>query len=175
MASLGHEFTARDYEFPRLYAEGVESSEYMVIDLDRRTYRVVRGELVEAGGGRVAGLMPYEAGWQLIFDPVEARVTRPFAVLIPWKGRVALYAREDLRLRLIEVTGIHVNLVAREGEGVRERDVIAYVVTGKGETRTVRAGVKGTILYIAWDPGGAPERYVYLIADPDEVVILKPG
>ena len=174
MASLDHEFTSRDYDFPRLYVEGEESREYMLIDLERRIYRITRDASDRIGSERVAGLVPYEAGWNVIFDPIEARITRPFAVLVPWREHEALYAREGLRVSLVEVTGIHVNLVAREGEEVGEKDVLAYVVTGKGETRTIRAGVEGLILYIAWDPGAKPERYVYLIVDQDDAIVLRP-
>lgn len=175
MASLDHEFTPRDYDFPRLYVEGEESREYMAVNLDERTYRIVHSREEARPGERLAGLIPYEAGWQLIFDPVRATVTRPFSVLLPWADGEALYAPRDLTLRLVEVSGIHVNLIAREGEEVTQRDVLAYVVTGKGETRTIRAETDGIILYIAWDPGAKPERYIYLITEPEGIIILKPS
>jgi len=175
LSRLDHRFDASDYDFPRLYVVGVDSSEYMAIDLDKQAYMILRRSSSLREPLVSAGLVPYESGWQLIFDPVDARVTRAFAVLIPWRDGEALYLAEGVRLELVEVSGVHVNLVAREGDEVGRRDVVAYTVTGKGETRTVRAGVEGLIVYIAWDPTSGAERYIYLVSDPGAPVILKPS
>ncbi|MEB2835737.1 MAG: DUF2118 domain-containing protein [Desulfurococcales archaeon] len=170
--TLNHEFTPRDYEFPRLYVAGEESGEYLVPDLGAGRYTIRRGEPGPREGWM--GLKPYEWGWLRIFDPVEARATRAFAVVVPWLDYRALYLGEGAPLKLVEASGVHVNIVAREGEEVEEDSVLAYVVTGKGETKTVRAGCEGVVAYIAWEPGASAERYVYLIIDEDEVEILEP-
>jgi hypothetical protein len=170
--SLDHEFRPSDYDFPRLYIRGAEGGEYLIPDPSCGVYRIAREP---PSGVEALGLAPYEAGWGRIFDPVEAVVTEDFAVVIPWLGRRALYLRRGTRLSLVEAAGVHVNLVAREGDEVGRRSVLAYVVTGRGDTRTVRAGVEGLVVYIAWEPGGPPERYVYLIARGSDVAILEPG
>ncbi|MEB3851168.1 MAG: DUF2118 domain-containing protein [Desulfurococcales archaeon] len=169
--SLNHTFKPSDYEFPRLYIRGRGSGEYMVVDLERRAYRLTRSP---PPGGVALGLAPYEAGWGVVFDPVEARVARDFAVVLPWAGGRALYVRAGTPVMLVEAAGRHVNLVAREGSRVRARNVLAYVVTGRGDTRTVRAGVEGVVVYIAWDAGAPHERYAYLIASPADVEELEP-
>jgi len=166
---INHDFSPRDYEFPRLYIVGERSKEVITLLLERGCY--VRGT---ASGGILAGLVPYESGWNKIFDYLKAEITRSFAVVIPWMDGQALFSREGTRVKLVEVSGIHVNIVSREGDEVDERSVLAYVVTNKGETRTVRAETRGIIVYVAWEPASQPERYVYLIADPKEVKVLRP-
>ncbi len=170
--SLNHSFSPRDYEFPRLYVEGEESGEYLVPRRDMGTYTILRGRRAPEPGWM--GLKPYEWGWLRVFDPVEAIATRAFAVVVPWIGYKALLVEAGTRLRLVEARGVQVSVVAREGEEVAARSVLAYLVTGKGETRTVRAGTEGLIVYIAWEPGGPAERYVYLIADKDSIKVLEP-
>ncbi len=169
--SLDHEFSPSDYDFPRLYIKGWKSNEYLIPDKTKRVYTITSNP---PDDGEALGLAPYEAGWGRIFDPVDAVVTEDFAVIVPWLDGRALYLARGTRVSLVEASGVHVNLVAREASKVRPGSVLAYVVTGKGDTRTVRAGVEGLIAYIAWEPGSEVERYVYLIVDEDDVVVLEP-
>jgi len=166
------DYGPRDYEFPRLYVAGEISHEYLVAHLNRGFYTVVRRP--QPPEGLWMGLEPYEWGWLKVFDLLKAVVTRDFAVVIPWLSYKALYLRAGVRLCLVEVSGIHVNIVAREGEEVVERSILAYAVTGKGETKTLRPGCRGLIVYIAWEPGAEVDRYVYLVAGKDDVITLKP-
>ncbi len=160
-----------DYEtFPRLYVEGVESKEYMLVDLDSLTYRLTS---TPEGEGIVLGKAIYEDAWDLVLDPVEGNAKRSFAVVLPWRGFEALYISKGTRLLLLEAHGVQVNFVAKEGDKVKERDVVAYALTGKGETRTLRAETRGVIALIAWQKGTHPPRYAIAIADTADVVILR--
>jgi hypothetical protein len=166
---LKHEFTPKDYEFPRLYIVSERSKEVLTLFPEKGCY--VRGE---EKGGIKAGLVPYESGWGKIFDLVKAEVTRSFGVLVPWLDNKILYVKEGVKVSLIEVSGVQASLVAREGEEVTPESVIAYVVTNKGETRTIRAELRGVIIYVAWEPASVPERYVYLVARPEDIKKLSP-
>ncbi len=168
--AISYGFSPKDYEFPRLYVTEEESSEYIFLCPEKGCYSKTPSEKCK---GVRAGLMPYEAGWSKIFDPLKAIITRTFALVIPWKEHKALYIEEGLKVKLVEVSGAQVNFIAREGDEIDERSVLSYVVTGKGETRTVKAGVKGTVIYVAWEPASVPERYIYLIAE-DPIKYLKP-
>ncbi len=167
--SLDHEFSPEDYRFPRLYVADEKSPDMITLYPDKGCY--VHGE---RSGGIKAGLVPYESGWNLILDPVEAKIIRAFAVIVPWLKDEAIYVSAGVKVKLIEVEGVQVNFIAREGEKVDEKTVLAYVVTNKGETRTLKANTKGLIVYIAWRPSSNPERYVYLITDPNDIKMLKP-
>ena len=167
------EYKPEDYEtFPRLYVEGAESEEYLVPDMETLTYTLSASRPAE---GRVLGKVIYEEAWDLVLDPVGGRAKRAFALVMPWRGGEALLVEEDTRLYLVEAYGVQVVFAAREGDEVRERDVVAYVLTGKGETRSLRAGVAGVIVLIAWERGSHPPRYAIAIADPPDVVRLRPA
>jgi hypothetical protein len=169
---VAEDYSPSDYEFPRLYVSGEESHEYLIAYPERGSYTIARGP--RPPPGLWMGLKPYEWGWLRLFDPLQALVTRDFAVVVPWLSYKALYMRAGVRLCLVEVSGIHVNIVAREGEEVGERSILAHVVTGKGETKTLRPGCRGLVVYIAWEPGAEVDRYVYLIAEKDKVTLLDP-
>ena len=160
-----------DYEtFPKLYVEGVESSEYLVPDLERLTYTI---HASPPPGSRAFGKAIYEEAWDLVLDPVAGRARRAFALVMPWRGGEALLVEAGVRLYLIEAHGTQVVFTAREGDEVGERDVLAYVLTGKGETRTLRAGVSGVVVLIAWERGSHPPRYAIAIAEHPDVVRLR--
>ena len=161
-----------DYEFPRLYVEGEESREYSIVDKARRVY------LIESSRPTVPtkayGLVPYESGWNLAVDPVRATITRGILVVVPWSNWKGLLLEEGTRVKILEVRGVQPVLVAREGDNIREGEVIAYVLTGKGETRTVRSTTSGLIAYIAWSRV-EEERYSIIVASPEEVLELRPA
>ncbi len=162
-----------DYDFPRLYVEGVEPRgrrEYLVPDLDSGTYRLAQEP---PPGARALALSVYDEAWSLVLDPVEARATRAFAVTLPWRGWEALFVEAGTRVYLVEVHGVQSSLAVREGDEVGERSIIAHVVTGKGETRTVRAGVEGIVVLVAWEWGSLPPRYAVAVAPRGSVLRLR--
>ncbi len=57
------------------------------------------------------------------------------------------------------VEGFEVYPVVEEGSEVRYNDKIAYIITGKGEVRTVRYKGVGTVFYIDEVLGEKPVKY----------------
>ena len=98
-------------------------------------------------------------------------VARSFIVLIPWKGE-AILVEKGARVTLVEARGTHVTHIAREGDKVEEDTILAYALTGKGETRTIRAGARGIIAYVGW-LGDTPQTHVYVIVPEDSVTRLE--
>ncbi len=161
------EYRATDYQFPRAYLDGHESIECLVpLGGRARVERPCKSQGL--------GLAPYEHLTSHILDPVEAVVKRRFALYIPWKGK-ALLVEPGTRVSLVEALGVQVNHRAREGDEVRPGTILAYILTGKGETRTLRAGVEGVIVYIAWGLEGERQRYIYVIAPSDSIRMLEVG
>ncbi|MEB3787775.1 MAG: DUF2118 domain-containing protein [Desulfurococcales archaeon] len=150
------------YQFPRVYLEGAESRE-------RAT---VRGGRLVVGAEGEYGLVTYEKALEEILpDLSQPVVARSFIVLVPWR-REALLVEKGTRVTLVEARGTHVTHTAREGDRVDEGTVLAYVLTGKGETRTVRARSRGVIAYVGW-LGDSPQTHVYVIVPEDSVTRLE--
>lgn len=161
------EYNPIDYMFPRAYVEGVESVECLVLNSIARVLRPCK-----ASGGKVFGLTPYEDAITHTIDLVEAVTIRGLAILLPW-SRTALVADRGVRVSLVEAVGVQVNHVAREGDHIEDDTILAYILTGKGETRTLKAGVEGILVYIGWLPGGDIQRYIYVIAPRNSVRVLE--
>ncbi|MDM7275072.1 MAG: DUF2118 domain-containing protein [Thermoprotei archaeon] len=159
------DYKPSDYLFPELYVKGYGGGECVEVDLESMVYQA------SPQGGYCKVI--YESGWSLILDLEGAKASRSFIVTIPWNGYKAVMVEEGAKLNLIEVRGVEVYIVSREGGMVGERSVLAYAVSRKGETRTRRAGVKGIVAYIAWEPGSVPPRYVFAIAENYKILSPK--
>ncbi|GAB6147979.1 DUF2118 domain-containing protein [Stetteria hydrogenophila] len=160
----------QDYQsFPRFYVEGVESGEYMIVDLETLTYKLSPNPT----GPLALGKAIYEDAWDLVLEPLEGKAKRGYALILPWRGFEAIYIPRGTRLSLVEAGGVRVDFTVREGDKVEERDVVAYVVTGKGEVRTVRAGARGVVVLIAWQKSRDPLRYTIAVADNADVYTLR--
>jgi len=155
------EYKPEDYLFPELYVEGGGGGDCVSIDEARRVYR-------RDPNGPLCKVI-YEEGWRLIVDPVESIALREFLTVIPWEGYRGVYVRRGAKLELVEARGAEVYIVSREGSEVDERTVLAYILTRKGETRTRRAGTRGVVAYIAWEPL-VPPRYVFVLTREHMVV-----
>jgi hypothetical protein len=110
-----------------------------------------------------------------VVDPVAAEIVRRAAVVVPWEGEKALYLKPGVKVKLVEAAGVQVSHVGLEGQRVKARSVLAYILTGKGETRTLRAGEEGVIALVLTDFSETPPRYAYVIIPPEEVIWLEPG
>jgi len=163
------EYKPSDYLFPELYVEGRKSKRYMNIDPSSGTYTITD----RPSGPLALGLEAYEEGHRL-FDLGEGRVRTTYAILLPWRGE-AILIREGVEFLAVEAQGVQVNFMAREGDLVNEGDVLAYVLTGKGETRTVRSPVRGIVIYVMWFREDPSQHYAYLISGEDSTTILKPS
>ena len=161
------EYKPSDYEFPELYVKNRSSAKYINVDLTSRTYTIS----MDPRGPLVLGLTVYEEGASIHdLDALKTRGT--YAVLLPGKHE-AILVEESVGFHAIEVRGVQVNFVAREGDYVREGSVLSYVLTGKGETRTIRSTVSGIVTYILWFRDEPGQRYAYIIVDVDSIVRLR--
>ena len=163
------EYSRDDYKFPEAYVEGVESDVYMIVYKDKKTYRLSG----EPGGPLSLGRTIYEKALSISIDLEEARTRKHVAVRIPWKNNRAMLLEPGAKVVLYEVSGVQAVFYAHEGDDLRQGDVLAYVLTGKGETRTVRVEEEATVFYIAWVPGTHPPRYITVLADPESLIILR--
>ncbi|MCE4599251.1 MAG: DUF2118 domain-containing protein [Desulfurococcales archaeon] len=163
------EYKPADYLFPELYIKGKVSGRYMNVDLDAKRYVISSKPLHPLA----LGLEAYEEGFRL-FNLDEGKVRETYAILLPWR-KEAILVEEGSEFLIVEAHGVQVNFIAREGDLVNEGGILAYVLTGKGETRTLRSPVRGVVIYILWFRDEPGQRYAYLIANEDSVVVLKPS
>ncbi|MEN2999621.1 MAG: DUF2118 domain-containing protein [Acidilobaceae archaeon] len=140
-----------EYALPELYIEGTPGEPCASVDLERGTFEIGKGELCK---------VLYEEGWGRAISP-EGRVLRSFLIV---RNREGVFVKEGSAVRLFEVRGSAMRLIAREGERVEEGEAIAQIASRKGELRSVRSDVRGLVVYIAWLPG-KPERYVYAVSE----------
>lgn len=164
------EYHPRDYEFPELYVDGLDSKRSIWVDLDGRKYYVRPVE-----GLPRYGLEVYEKAIGDVVNVASATVSRDFAVIVPWKGWRALVLRKGTRVFLVEAWGVQVSHAMLEGSKVRPRDVVAYVLTSKGETRSIRPDVEGVIVLILTDFARQPPGYIYVVAHEKDVIWLDKG
>jgi len=162
-------YSASDYQFPEAYVEGEESNVYLVPDLARGTYRLTSEKPAE---GLALGKVVYEEAGEKAIDPVEAKTTKWLAIILPWEGRRAILVPPRTPLIVYEVGGAQTIFTSREGDRVKPGEVLGYVLTGKGETRTKRYSDEALVLYIAWDRESHPPTY--RVIHPDNVKILEP-
>jgi len=164
-------YSRSDYEFPEAYVEGVESKTYLVPDLERMKYRLCEAP---CDAPVKLGRAIYEEAIDYAINLEEGKVIRRFAVVVPKLGRKAFYLEPGTPILLYRVSGFQTNFSLFEGDEAEPRDVLAYVLTQKGETRTVRLEDEGIIVYIAWDRSTFPPAYTIVLAPKDEVYILEP-
>lgn len=161
------DYKPSDYLFPELYVKNHTGRECAEIDLENMAYRASpQGEYCKT---------VYESGWNLILDLEGSKASKSFIVTIPWNDHKAVMVEEGAKLHLVEVKGVEVYIVSREGALVEEKSILAYAVSRKGETKTRRAGVKGIIAYIAWEPGSMPPRYIFAIAEDYKTLDREPA
>lgn len=166
---MEEEYSPSDYRFPEAYVEGAESNKYMIVDLESRTYRL---SAEKPGEGLVLGRVVYEEAGEMAIDPVEATVKRHMAILLPGEGR-ALLARPGTRVLIYEVGGVQTVFTVREGDQLRPGKIMGYVLTGKGETRTVRSDEEVVVFYIAWDRVSHPPVYRLIAVPREDLVELR--
>jgi len=68
------------------------------------------------------------------------------------------------RVNIVEVSGYRVFAAVREGDTVAQNDRIAYVLTGKGNVRTIRSPYNGVVVYVGEIIPSTVQRYIILIA-----------
>ncbi len=153
------------YITPRLYIEGLESSEYLV-EVEPGVYR--RSSKCSEGR-RCFGKTVYGVALDEIMDLLEKRVRRSFIVEPGEPQGEALLVEAGAHAEPIPVQGSRTVIEVLEGEQVATGDVIGLVVTRKYELRKIRSHVDGIVVYIYSSPTGPPDENIVFIS-PDEHV-----
>lgn len=151
------------YLIPRLYVEGMKSSEYLAL-----SNGVARASS-SCMGRRCFGKAIYGVVLDEIADIVVKKAVRSFIVVPPPDYREGLLVEEGSHLEPIPVEGVRVSFEVCEGSEVERDDTIAFVSTRKHEVRRVRSHVAGVVVYIYSSPASGVERSIVFIA-PREVV-----
>ncbi|HIE55506.1 MAG TPA: DUF2118 domain-containing protein [Chromatiaceae bacterium] len=117
--------------------------------------------------------VPPYAFLDTLVDAVEAVSKCPFVVYPVRSTEEALLVPKGVKLSLLEVCGASVRLLKTEGDAVRKREPLAYVLTRKREVRVVRASGEGVVVYISELSYSHPERYVIALAGAGDVRRLR--
>jgi hypothetical protein len=148
---------------PRLYIEGLDSDEYLV--LEDGVARAVR----ECSGGRCFGKTIYGTVLDEIVDLVSKRVLRSFIVVLPPDYREGLLVEKGSSVEPIPLEGVRVAFEVCEGSRVSIDDTLGFIATRKREVRHIRSHVEGIVVYIYSSPYSRPDRNIVLIAPEEEV------
>ena len=152
------------YHIPRLYIEGLESDEYLVLEDSR-----ARRSRECPRGSRCLGKAIYGVELDKIVDLVAKRALASFIVALPPRYEKGLLVEKGSHLEPIPLEGIRVALEACEGDRVEPGSTIGFVVTGKHEVRHIRSHVAGFVVYIYSSPYSRPDRSIVLIAPEEQV------
>ncbi len=68
-------------------------------------------------------------------------------------------------LVVTEVSGSEVFANVKEGDYVRRGDKLAYIVTGKGEVRSVRSSSEGLVVLVYEVPTSRPSRIIIFVKE----------
>jgi len=153
------------YHIPRLYIEGLESEEYLVLE-DGGEARLSRSC---SGGPRCFGKAIYGVSLEELVDLVSKRATRSFIVLLPPDYHRGLLVEKGSHVEPIPLNGIRVVLEACEGDRVEPGSTLGFTVTGKREVRHIRSHVSGVVVYIYSSPYSRPERNIVFVVPEEEV------
>ncbi len=72
---------------------------------------------------------------------------------------VCLNVGVNSRLDILELSGVEVYFLVDVADQVSPGDLIAYVVTNKGEVRSIKSEFKGSVLLLHEDPTSRPLKY----------------
>ena len=162
------EETASPYSYPVLYIEDEGEDCWICGSIFTFSTRTGKGLC------RSYKKTIYEEALDEIIDLKEGKTTVSFCVVLPGKEK-ALMVESGRRVSLLEVKGRKVVIVAREGQRVDPRSVIAHTITSSGSSRTIRAGMDGIVVFIGVISHINPEHYIVAIAGEDDVRILVRG
>ncbi len=157
------------YQYPEAYVESQKSTSYMIVDLINKTYKINSKPLTRLSLGKVI----YEQAFNIAVNIEKNKIKKYFAVRVPWKNNKSMLLLPNTDILLYEVQGVQTFFNAYEGDDLTPGDILAYVLTGKGEVRSVRVSEEATVFYIAWIPGTYPPKYVIILVRPNNLIILR--
>ncbi len=155
------------YLIPKLYIEGMTSDTYL---------NLVGEEAFEARSckpeARCFGKTVYGVVLEEFIDLVEKKAKKSF-IVVPPETDVGMLVEKGSYVEPIPVEGIRSSIEVCEGLEVSEGSVLAYVLTGKMEARTIRSHVSGVVVYIYSNPASRIEENVVVIAPKEVVKIVR--
>ena len=161
-----------DYIFPEIFIEntGIKSDKYILIEREEGNIRIVRECSKPAEEVSCFAKIPYDNALEAILDIYGNRIKKSF--ILKTKNNDLLLVKSSSYPKIIEVRGWMVRILVTEGEKVRKWQRIAYVLTRKYETRTIKSPWSGIVTYIGYVFGEKPEHYIIVMVDKDDVRYL---
>lgn len=162
--------SSNPYVYPKIYVENPESEvldEYLIVSDNKACIRhEVKGDVP----GRIFSKIMYDNAINEVLDKYTPLIKKSFVVVTP-NGKYIL-VEKGITPVVVEVKGSKVHLTVSEGEEVDERTRIAYILTRKYETRSIRAGAKGVVVLIGYIFGEPVDNYVVVIVGREYVKYL---
>ncbi len=161
-----------NYVFPEIFVEdaNIKSDKYILVENERGNIRIVEecGKPVE--GISCFAKIPYDNALEIILDIYSNKIKRSF--IVKTKNNDLLLVKSTSVPKVIEIKGWIVRILVTEGEKIKKWQRIAYVLTKKYETRTIKSPWDGIVTYIGYVFGEKPEHYVIIVVDEDDVKYL---
>ncbi|OYT39478.1 MAG: hypothetical protein B6U89_04055 [Desulfurococcales archaeon ex4484_58] len=156
-----------EYAFPEVFVENIESDKY-VLELDENTYVLVK-KRENYSYRRFFGHIIYEHILEYI-NLTKPLIERSFIVIKKYTGGEmnGMLIEKNITPCLAEVSGIYPYILVSEGEKISNKDKIAYIITNKGEIRTIKSPCDGfiaLIINITWEK---PEKYILVVVKENE-------
>lgn len=158
------------YSYPKVYIENAEekiADEYMVLEDD--TARITRS--IDNAKGRIFTKIMYDKALDEVLDKYAPVIRKAFIVITP-SGQ-PLLVEKGIKPVIIEARGSRVHVTVREGDEVDERTRVAYILTRKYETRTIKAGAEGIVVLVGYIFGEPVDNYIIVIVGKEHVKQLR--
>ncbi len=164
---------SRVYLMPKIYVETPSKEQLneciVLIDDTVLECRHLK-ELKE--GTRLFRKIMYDKALDEVFDMQNNIIRRSFIVNTV-DGKYMLIEK-GLKPYVYEARGVRVHLLVSEGDEIKPRERIAYILTRKHETRVLKSDVEGVVILVGYLLGEPIDHYIVLILGRDHVKYLKP-
>ncbi|MEM1701300.1 MAG: DUF2118 domain-containing protein [Desulfurococcaceae archaeon] len=143
------------YRFPEIYVEGLKSNRN--ICFSNGEFVLLGDKIEDVKCDKIYGLIPFESVIEYL-DLESARSKVEMIVLKPRKdSAMAYFIKQGTSICIQEIKGKTRYLLLEEGDLIKRGDKIAYVITGKMETRNIMSLCEGRVLFIidiTWETPG---------------------
>ncbi|MGC9009229.1 MAG: DUF2118 domain-containing protein [Sulfolobales archaeon] len=117
---------------------------------------------------------PYEDAYKYIID-LENQLIKKSFIITPPGSPEALYIPKNTKVNIIEISGVSVSLLVKEGDEIKRGDRVARILTSKGEIRSYKINTEGIVLYVTDLFGGSSERILILIGSKNSLGRVRIG
>lgn len=167
-----------NYLFPEVFVEDVVSEKY-VVEISEDSYLLVMdGEIDRKKFKRVFGHIIYED--VLKYIDLSKNALEKTVVVVEKYGldeMNALLVEKNTPLCILEIKGLSPYVFVHEGYSINKHDKVAYVITNKGEVRSVKSPCEGVVflvINISWEK---PEKYILMVVGRNEYrrIVVRKG